>query len=194
MKLPCMIYHHLKFYHWCTNQKLYTTIFIWSASWQRHEFTASVDQGGKYCTCQEFVIVIFESYIRVFDTELEVNTIIIDGSSLANSLLPWSQSLERKSVVLLKTTNVCHCHCAREWFCVWFLPLEIFFKGRYKKQRKNENIELGCLRAKSLKGAELLRDNNNKTELTNFFCHRIYSSFTPNTVILTKQNNIASIY
>ena len=69
-----------------------------------------------------------------------------------------------------------------------------FFKGSHKKQRKNENMELGCLRAKSLKGAELLRDNNNKTELTNFFCHRIYSSFTPNTVILTKQNNIASIY
>lgn len=143
---------------------------------ENQAFPAALSDGGKLHSCQKSQLTtILETHVTIPDVEPEADTIIIDGSSLVNSLPPrTSKTFEEYEVLdILPTIQGCLTKYNRTdiVFDV-YQPSSLKAEARSKRGRgvrrrvtEKDKVPSNC--------RNFLRDNDNKTELFNFLADKI---------------------
>ena len=176
----------------CQSRECDLTVFF---QHENQSFPAALSDGGKLHTCQKSQLTtILESHVTILDTEPEVDTIIIDGSALVNSLPPRnSRTFEEYAVLDVRPTIQGYLTKYRRTDIVFdvYQPSSLKAEARSKRGR-------GVRRRVTDKGKvpsnwrNFLRDNDNKTELFNFLADNIAKMSAPNVVIVTKEQDALS--
>ncbi|KAJ8353458.1 hypothetical protein SKAU_G00210250 [Synaphobranchus kaupii] len=164
----------------------------------RHEnqsFPAALSDSGKLHTCQKpQLAAIFEDLVPLPDTEPKADGIIIDGSTLINSLPPRTSKTfdEYAALDVLPTIQVYSSKYERT-----DIVFDVYRKASLKAETRSRR-GLGARRRVTDNGKvprnwrSFLRENDNKTELFNFLADKIVRMHTPNTVIVTKEEDTVS--
>ncbi|KAJ8351997.1 hypothetical protein SKAU_G00234730 [Synaphobranchus kaupii] len=182
--------------------QLFSTLFISCQSREcdlqeffRHEnqsFPAALSDSGKLHTCQKSQLAaIFEDLVTLPDTEPKADGIIIDGSALINSLPPRTSKTfdEYAALDVLPTIQVYSSKYKRT-----DILFDVYRKASLKAEtRLRRGLGARCRVTDNGKvprnWRSFLRENDNKTELFNFLADKIVRMHTPNTVIVTKEED-----
>lgn len=164
----------------------------------RHENQSappSISDAGKLHLCQKSQLIeIFQKLVTVQDKEPEADAIIIDGSSLTNSLPP------RKSKTFdeYATEDIVN---KVEKYGTKFKRVDVVFDVYKKSSLKFETrTKRGQGVRRRVTGSSktptnwrsFLRDDNNKTELFHFLADKICASQATNITIATKGEGVVS--